>query len=259
MRVLSLVLLFMAAPGDASAQQFVCSSVRHGDTAARLALRLTNSAENRYAPWFQILDPTTSRFIPKAAYDSIRPGWKVCIAQDGAASRPRRQIVIPSDRAKPPTGRLFDRLATMHSAYAWMMAVAILAPLLATPMAKRYFDRRRAMLDNMSRFAAVFVREFAQPLPRQHATDRPIRARLQCAPYRARLEILLAPNTGHSYPNLSDHKKNLEYDIERVLGLVPDQTFIRGEAYSRGDWVVIPFQVPAIVATQAGVTQEGAK
>jgi hypothetical protein len=259
MRVLPLVLLFLAAPGDASAQQFVCSSVRHGDTAARLALRLTDSAENRHEPWFQILDPTTSRFIPKAAYDSIRPGWKVCIARNAAAGWPQRQIAIPSDRAKPETGQLFARPAAIDSAYARMMAVAILAPLLATPVAKKYFDRRRAMLDSMSGFATAFVREFAQPLPRQHATDRPIRARLQCAPYRARLEILLAPNTGHSYPNLSDHKKNLEYDIERVLRLVPDQPFIRGEAYSRGDWVVIPFQVPATGATQAGVTQEGAK
>ena len=255
MKVLPLVLLFMAA-GDASAQQFVCSSVRQGDTAARLALRLTNSPENRYAPWFQILDPTTSRFIPKAGYDAIRPGWKVCIARDAAASRPRRQIAIPSARAKPETARLFDRLAAMDLPYAWMMAVAILAPLLASPVVKKYFDKRCAMLDSMSRFAAVFIREFAQPLPRQHAADQPIKARLQCAPYRARLEILLAPNKGHSYPNLSDHKKNLEYDIERVLRLVPDQPFVRGEPYSRGDWVVIPFQVPA---TLAGVTQEGAK
>ena len=253
MRVLPLVLLFMAAPGDASAQQFACSSVRQGDTAARLALRLTNSAENRYAPWFQILDPATSRFVRKDAYDAIRPGWKVCVARNAAAIRPRRQMAIPSDRAKPETARLFERLTAMDPAYTWMMAVAILAPLLASPVAKKYFEKRRAMLDSMSRFAAVFVREFAQPLPRQHAADQPIKARLQCAPYRARLEILLAPNQGHSYPNLSDHKKNLEYDIERVLRLVPDQPFIRGEAYSRGDWVVIPFQVPA------GVTQEGAK
>jgi len=256
MRVLPLVLLFLAAPGDAFAQQFVCSSVRHGDTAARLALRLTASAKNRHEPWFQILDPTTFRFIPKAAYDSIRPGWKVCIARNAVAGSPTRQIAISSDRAKPQSGRLFDRPSTMESAYGWIMAVAILAPLLATPVAKKYFDRRRAMLDSMSGFATAFVREFAQPLPRQHATDQPIRARLQCAPYRARLEILLAPNTGHSYPNLSDHKKNLEYDIERVLRLVPDQPFVRGEPYSRGDWVVIPFQVPA---TLAGVTQEGAK
>ena len=255
-RVLPLVLLFMAAPGDASAQQFVCSTVRYGDTAARLALRLTNSAENRNAPWFQILDPTTSRFIPKAAYHSIRPGWKVCIARDAVAGGPKRQVVIPLDRATPETGRLFDRLAAIDPAYAWMMAVALLAPLLATPAAKKHFDKRRAMLDSMSEFAAVFVLEFAQPLPRRHATDKPIRARLRCAPYRARLEILLAPNTGHTYPNLSDHKKNLEYDIERVQQLVPNRSFIRGEVYSRGDWVVIPFQVPA---TQAGVLQEGAK
>ena len=256
MRVLPLVLLFMAAPGEASAQQFVCSSVRQGDTASRLALRLTNSAENRYAPWFQILDPATSRFIRKDAYGAIRPGWKVCIAREAATSRPRPQIVIPSDRARPETARSFERLAAMDLAYVWMMAIAILAPLVASPVVKKYLDRRCAMLDSMSRFAAVFVREFAQPLPRQHATDQPIRARMQCAPYRARLEILLAPNTGHSYPNLSDHKKNLEYDIERILRLVPDQPFIRGEAYSRGDWVVIPFQVPAGLA---GVTQEGAK
>lgn len=252
MRVLPLVLLFMAATGDAAAQQFVCSGVRRGDTAARLALRLTNSAENRYAPWFQILDPSTSRFIPKAGYDAIRPGWKVCIARN-AASWPTRQIIIPSDRADPETARLFDRLAAMDSAYAWMIVVAILAPLLALPVALKYLDKRRAMLDSMSRFAAIFVCEFAQPLPRQHAGDQPVKARLRCAPFRARLKILLAPNRGHSYPNLADHKKNLEYDIERVLRLVSDQPFIRGEPYSRGDWVVIPFQVPT------GVTQKGCK
>ena len=134
-----------------------------------------------------------------------------------------------------------------------MIAVAILTPLLASPVAKKYLDRRRAMLDRMSGFAAAFVREFGRPLPRQHAADQPIKARLRCAPYRARLDILLAPNKGHSYPNLSDHKKNLDYDIERVLRLVPHEPFIRGEPYSRGDWVVIPFQV------QAGVTQEGAR
>ena len=252
MKVLPLVLLFMAATGDAFAQQFVCSSVRQGDTAARLALRLTNSAENRHAPGFQILDPTTSRFIPKGAYDAIRPGWKVCIARD-EISRPRRQITVPSYPAKPETAQLFNRLAAMDSVYAWMIAVAILAPLVVSPVAKKHLDKRRAMLDSMSRFAAVFVSEFAQPLPRQHAADQPIKVRLQCAPCRARLEILLAPNRGHTYPNLSDHKKNLEYDIERVLRLVSDQPFIRGEPYSRGDWVVIPFHVPA------GVTQKGSR
>lgn len=252
MSVLPLVLLFIAACGDASAQQLVCSSVRPGDTAARLALRLTNSADSRHAPWFQILDPTTSRFVPKTAYHVILPGWKVCIARDAFTSRSRRQVAVPWERAKPETAPLFDRPVAMDFVYASMMTVAILASLVALPAARKHFDRRCAMLDTMSGFAAAFVSEFARPLPRQRGVDQPIKARLKCAPYRARLNILLAPNKGHSYPNLSDHKKNLEYDIERVLRIVPHQPFVRGEPYSRGDWVVIPFQVPA------GVTQEGA-
>ena len=251
MSVLPLVLLLIAVAGDGSAQ-LVCSSIRPGDTAARLALRLTNSADSRHAPWFQILDPTTSRFVPKTAYHAIRPGWKVCIAREASTSRSRRQVAVPWARAKRETAPLSGRPAAMDLVYASMMTVAILASLVALPAARKHFDRRCAMLDSMSVFAAAFVSEFARPLPRQRGSDQPIKARLKCAPYRARLNILLAPNKGHSYPNLSDHKKNLEYDIERVLRIVPHQPFVRGEPYSRGDWVVIPFQVPA------GVTQGGA-
>ena len=240
--VLPLVLLFIAASRDVSAQQFACSSVRQGDTAARLALRLTNSADNRHAPWFQIVDPATSRFVPKAAYHVILPGWKVCIARGAVINRSGRQMTVPWVRARPGPAPLFDRPAATALVYASMVTVAILVSLAALPPAKKYFDARSAMLDSMSRFAAAFVREFARPLPRQRGGDQPIKARVKCVPYRARLDILLAPNAGHSYPNLSDHKKNLEYDIERVLRLLPHQPFVRGEPYSLGDWVVIPFR-----------------
>ena len=252
MSVLPLVLLFMAASGDVFAQQFACSSVRQGDTAARLALRLTNSADNRHAPWFQIVDPTTSRLVPKAAYHAILPGWKVCIARDAVMSRWGRQVTVPWVRARQDTAPLIDRRAATGFVYVSMIILAVLAPLAAFPAAKKYFDTRCAMLDTMSGFAAAFVREFARPLPRRREADQPIKARLRCSPYRARLDILLAPNAGHSYPNLSDHRKNLEYDIERVLRLVPHQPFVCGEPYSLGNWVVIPFRSPA------GVTQEGA-
>jgi hypothetical protein len=157
MRALQLVLLFVAASGDASAQQFVCNTIRQGDTAARLALRLTNSTHNMHEPWFQILDPTISRFVPKADYDSLRPGWKVCIAGDAAASRTTRQRAVPSNRARPAARSLFDRLTAIDPASAWMMAVAILAPLLASPAAKKYLDRRRALLDSMAGFAIAFI------------------------------------------------------------------------------------------------------
>jgi hypothetical protein len=250
MRALPLVLLSVAVSGDAFAQQFVCDTIREGDTAAHLALRLTNSVHNRHEPWFQILEPATSRFIAKAGYDAILPGWKVCIAREAAADRPMLENTGGSRPAITPP---HDRLVAAKLAYVSMVAVAVLAPLLAWPVAKKHFDRRRAMLERMSAFAAVFVGEFARPLPRQHAADQPIKARLQCAPYRARLDIFLAPNNGHRYPNLSDHKKNLEYDVERISRLVAHQPFVRGEPYSRGEWVVIPFQV------KAGMIQEGAR
>ena len=35
----------------------------------------------------------------------------------------------------------------------------------------------------------------------------------------AQLEILIAPGPGHHYPNLADHKHNVEYDINRVIGV----------------------------------------
>ena len=161
-------------------------------------------------------------------------------------------MTVPWVRANQNSPPLFDRRAATALVYASMIIVAILASLAALPAAKKHFDARCAMLEKMSGFAADFVREFARPLPRRRGADQPIKARLKCAPYRARLDILLAPNAGHSYPNLSDHKKNLEYDIERVLRLVPHQPFVRGEPYALGNWVVIPFRFPA------GVTQEGA-
>jgi hypothetical protein len=252
MSVLPLVLLLTAASIDAAAREFACANVRPGDTAARLALRLTNSADNRHAPWFQILDPARSRFVAKSAYHAILPGWKVCIARDAFTSRSRPQVMLPWNRPQPDPTPLTNRSPALDVVYASTVIAAICALLIALPAAEKHLDARCAMLNSMSGFAAAFVGEFARPLPRRSAADQPIRARLKCAPYRARLEILLAPNEGHTYPNLGDHKKNLEYDIERVLRVVPHQPFARGEPYSRGDWVVIPFRVAA------GVKQEGA-
>ena len=123
MKALPFVLFFMAAPPCASAQPFVCEPVRRGDTAARLAVRLTNSAENRHAPWFQILDPATSRFVSKAAYDVIQPGWRVCIA--------RAVIRTPAAPALP------DRRAVVPVSW-WLWAVGFVALLPAVPATKKY-------------------------------------------------------------------------------------------------------------------------
>jgi hypothetical protein len=66
---------------------------------------------------------------------------------------------------------------------------------------------------------------------------------LRCAPYRGRVDILLAPNRGHTYPNVVDHRKNLDYDIDRVLRIVRHRSFVAGEPYASSNWVVIPFRV----------------
>ena len=71
------------------------------------------------------------------------------------------------------------------------------------------------MLVVMKHFAHRFVREFERPLIQQ-PTERPLRSRLRLSPARARVEILLAPGQGRRYPNLSDHRKNVEYDVVRV-------------------------------------------
>jgi len=233
-RLLPLALMFAAVSSTASAQHFACTTIHPGDTSARVALQLTGKAENRHQVWFQIFDPVTARFVSKDAYDTILPGWRVCLA-----------AAVPS--AAQPT------LVHDTTWISWVLIFITLTLVLASPAAKTYLDRRRRILDSMSSFAVAFVREFARPLPRRDLSDRPIAATLRCAPYRGRLDILLAPTQGHSYPNLSDHRKNLSYDIERVLRLVPDQSFLCCEPYQRGNWVVIPFRATPTPPLEEGV------
>jgi hypothetical protein len=246
-RLLPLALMFAAVSSSAHAQRFICTDVRPGDTAASLALRLTNNAETRHQAWFQIVDPVNARFVSKSAYDFILPGWRACLATNPPRGTQRTITVTPS--AETP---FLDRLATADLIGSWILVLAILTPFLALPVAKQYLDKRGRMLDSMTGFAAAFIREFGRPLPRLHPADRPVAVNLRCAPYRGRLEILVAPARGHSYPNLSDHRKNLCYDIERVLGVVPAQSFVCCEPYQRGNWVVIPFQRNRVVPPQEG-------
>ena len=86
-----------------------------------------------------------------------------------------------------------------------------------------------------------FVSEFERPLIQQPA-ERPVRSRLRLSPARAKLEILLAPGQGRRYPNLSDHRKNVEYDVVRILRLLADDSFVSGPLYTQAGWVVVPFR-----------------
>jgi hypothetical protein len=144
---------------------------------------------------------------------------------------------------------------TVDPARIWIGAAlaGAVGPALGFLLLGGYVRRRNAAAGIfMNQFAQLFVREFERPLIR-HAADPAIRARLRVSPYRARMEICLAPGNGHRYPNLSDHRKNVEYDVDRVLSALADDSFVRGRLRVREGWVVVPFRF------RAGVKQRGVR
>ena len=247
------VLLGVTAPSSQTlAQRLACAAIRPGETAAAVATRVTGGARSRYESWFQILDPTTSRFVRKAQYDHIRPGWQACVVNEPAPTDARRGLA-----GAPVAVRIqqaFDRLAraigALDSTFVlWAALVIVIA--LAWSSVDEYVTDRQRMLEAMRRFGETFIREFERPLIQPDDPERPMQSRLRASAHRRRLEILLAPKGGRRYPNLSDHKKNLEYDVTRVLQRLRDQPFVCSSLYAQGQWVVVPFQFQ-VSSTQAG-------
>jgi hypothetical protein len=223
--------------------RFICYTVQQGDTAAEIARRVTGDARNRHDPWFQILDPATSRLIPKTEYQQIHPGWRVCLAEGMIGVTPIQQPAAP----------IWKKLAGMVFAIGWWWVPLLCsgAALVGT-IAQSYSDRRQATLATLERFGNTFVREFQRPLVQQPGGDPPLRSQLRMTSHGERLEVLLAPNEGGRYPNLADHRKNVEYDVERVVTLLDDKRFVCGQLAARGSWVVIPFRLNANVKQGGG-------
>ena len=218
-----------------AAPQFTCYTVQRGDTAARIALRITKDANNAYAPWFQILDPAASAFIPKSQYRRIQPGWQACI--DDRVFRPA-----------PPSSTQPAIVAAAHVPPLrilrwWWAPVLFFATALGWIATQNYLERRQATSRTLERFGMSFIREFERPLLQQPGAESPLRSRLRLLPQRDWVEILLAPNDGWHYPNLSDHRKNVESDVERIVTLLGEGRFVCGRLATRGPWVVIPFRL----------------
>lgn len=218
----------VSAPLALSAQQWTCYTIHPGDTVARAAIRITGSAQTRHEPWFQIVDPARSRFVAKAEYDHIRPGWRACVLSASA-------IVAPEGMAAATAGLGLDPL--------WIAAVLMLVIPFAGYAADRYVQDRRAVIRVMTRFGEAFVREFERPLIEPRAPARALRSRLRFRPHQGQVDVLLAPVRERSYPNLSDHRNNVAYDTQRVLQALRNPPFLSGAPQQRGEWVVIPFQL----------------
>jgi hypothetical protein len=222
---------------SAVAEPAACYAIQPGDTAALISVRLTGSIQHRREPWFQIVDAPRSRIVRKSEYGRIRPGWLACVPSSRLRLEWRRErpaaMVDRAATARRP------RIFTSGTAAVALSGVVVLALLLLARAAGQYVNRRRVIVSIMQRFGDRFIREFERPLIPPGGAERPVEGRLRVIPRRRRLEILLAPAGGRRYPNLSDHRKNVTYDVERVLRLVRDERFAGDQLTARGRWVVV--------------------
>ena len=249
---LVVVFVLSAASSPAAAQNLACASIKPGETAAVVARRITGDARNRHEAWFQILNPESSRFVDKARYDHVLPGWRACVVSEPADTESRLLVAAPGAVRTPTAFSAFAGGVAARSSTPVLFAALVAVMVIVWSGARRYLDARQRVLDQMQRFGETFILEFERPLMQPDRRGRPIQSRLRARPERRRLEILLAPNGRSRYPNLSDHKKNVEYDVTRVLQTMRDRSFVCSSVYARGRWVVVPFQF-RLGPKQAGI------
>jgi hypothetical protein len=241
-------------------ERSACVTIRTDESVPAVAVRVTGDARNMWASWFQIVNPTTSRRVPKERYHLKFAGWSACIVDLRLPQDVRRashQIAAaPSDSGSlalrtapvaapiqsaaasdaPPRGRSAITWGTV----AFGGCVVIIA---IACWGDEFLNKRARALRAMKRFADRFVREFERPLIQQHIPGRPIQSQVRFKPFRSRLDVLLAPDSGLRYPNLTDHKNNVVYDVGRVQEVLQDRAFVSGRPYARGQWVIVPFQL----------------
>jgi hypothetical protein len=262
-------------------EAFVCHAIRRGESATQAARRVTGDARNTYRAGFQIKN-ASSRFIPKSQYDRIRAGWQACVirsaivrasnaerisppeapdASDASNVSAAPEVVTASAAPDAPTALVIAPVAAAGDSplsaasnppgpieivdltLVWL-GTAMVVPWFGWRVLDRYLVRRKTASIVMQHFASRFVREFERPLMHD-ATERPVRAQVRCSPHRRRIDILLAPGQGRRYPNLSDHKKNVEYDVARVIRTLADDSFASGRLYMQDEWVVVPLRFRA--------------
>jgi hypothetical protein len=271
---LLLVLILWASPTDAFAEPSVCRPIRRGESATQVARRVTGNSQNAYQQWFQIMN-LSSRFVPKSQYNRIHAGWQACVIKPAIrsvasstnhveepeaadASEAPKGSGVPAVLAAPTTPASADagetpqpaasdilrRLAGGDLTILWVCA-AMVVPWFGWRIVDDHLARRKTVSIVVQSFAERFVVEFERPLLRYDVGERPVRSSLRFGARRGRFSILLAPGEGRRYPNLSDHKKNVEYDVARVMRVLGDDSFVSGTPFTKADWIVLPFHFTA--------------
>ena len=103
----------------------------------------------------------------------------------------------------------------------------------------------------MQRAGEEFVIAFARPLIDSSSGVSPIQARLRFIRRAQQLEISIAPGAGRRYPNLVDHKRNVEYDVNRVMRVLGTHFVMSDRLRAAGKWVVVPIRLADLKQTGA--------
>jgi hypothetical protein len=238
------LLLLCAAPVGAEAQQYVCWPIVRGDTASGLALRLTGTPVTAYSEAFQISDPRRQGFVPKSQYSRLSTGWQACVARELVKSNLLASPLVPVP-APPPATPVYD------VGFAMKFGAGVSLMLLMISAVASYAAGARPIPPLMQRAGEDFLTAFATPLIDPTSPVPPVTGRLRFIRRKKQLEICIAPNGGRRYPNLSDHKKNVVYDVQRVLGIMGAHRIVCDRVRAEGQWVVVSirFKEPK----QAGV------
>ena len=238
--------LILAAPIGATAQSFVCWPIAPGESAPHLALRLTGNASASYSERFQIRDPARRVVVPKSQYGHLRASWQVCVAREmvrppssRAPSAPLHAPVVAATRLAipgPPPLTRYDVVMAMRVGVA--TTVVLFVCTLSARVAQAHMTPRE-LQDAGDEFIGAFVRPLIEP----GCSVLPIEVRLRFRARSRQLEIRLAPSGGRRYPNLRDHKRNVEYDVERVVRLLAPHIVLSSPVRAEGKWVVVPIRI----------------
>ena len=216
---LALALAGIAAEAVAATPRLVCYPVVRGDTLSSLSVRLMRDPRGWRGVRFQLLDPAAARFLAKTDYRHIRAGLHACVVEPSTA------------------------LWSVPGGDWWLLLLLSSAAGAGFFVFQSSMDRRKADSAVLQAFGSAFVCEFERPLLDERSPQPVLRSRLALSRDQRSLDVLLAPVDGRRYPNLADHRTNVEYDIERVMSVLNDRRFTCGPPGTRGSWVAIPLRL----------------
>jgi hypothetical protein len=240
------VTIILAAPAGSAAQSFVCRPIAPGESAPGLALRLAGNEAARYGERFQIRDPARGVFVPKSQYARLSVRWQVCVAQERPApdqptrvsAQPHPAPVVAATALAVPAPLPATHYDVGLAVRVGVAATAILLVCALSARAALSHVTPRELQEAGEEFIGAFVRPLIEPgcMP-------PIEVRLRFLPRSRQLEICLAPSGGRRYPNLRDHKRNVEYDVDRIVRLLAPHVVVRAPLRAEGKWVVVPIGI----------------